>query len=72
MLKEVKAAQKAVAAYKSAGELERSQVEFVGALLTDAVTRLELLPRMLETAGKAQAVHDAERALEAAQTAQRG
>ena len=72
MLKEVRAAQKAVEAYKPAGELERSQVEFVGALLTDAVTRLEMLPGMLRTAGKAQAVADAEKALEAAQAAQRG
>ena len=72
MLKETKAALAAAKAYKPKGALEEVHVVYVRALLTDAVTRVEMLPGLLETAGKAQAVADAEKALEAAQAAQRG
>jgi hypothetical protein len=53
-------------------DLEAGQVAFVVNMLTDASNRLRMLPDMLNTAGKADAVAAAEKALEAAQAAQRG
>lgn len=72
MLKEAHAALAAAMKYKPKGELEEHHIVLVRALLSDAVARLETLPDLIESAGKAQAVLDAERALEAAQAAQRG
>lgn len=53
---------------RSAGsELEQSQLDLILALLSDALARVELLPNILATAAKAQAIQDAQAALYAAQ-----
>ncbi len=72
MLAEAKAALAAAKKHKPKNDLEEQNVVLIRSLLTDVVTRLELLPGMLESHAKASAVVDAERALDAARDAQRG
>lgn len=72
MLKETQAALAAAKKYKPKNDLEEMHVLLVRALLADAIARIEILPDLLDTDAKASAVLDAERALEAAQAAQRG
>lgn len=58
--------------HKPKTELEGELLAPVIGMLTDALTHLQRVPAVIETRAKAQAIQDAQRALDAAQAAQQG